>query len=246
MRAPGKIIIIGASSGLGAESARIFARLGWKTGIIARREAPLKELMVQFPENIIYMTADITSATFPSELTSFINTLGGADIIFLTAGTGWSNPALDLEKDILTVKTDVEGFVRVADTAYNWFRKHNPSGQFAAISSVAGTKGIGISASYSASKSFNSTYMEALSQLATIDNLSLTITDIKPGFVRTDLLDPSRNYPLLMHPEKAARQIVRAILRRKNVVIVNRKWKIVVWLWKLIPGVIWRKLKINL
>lgn len=246
MTSPGTVIIIGASSGIGYESARIFASLGWKTGVMARREEPLRELASDFPGKIEFRTTDITSENSVRDILSFIEELGKTDIVFLTAGTGWANPSLNLEKDLMTVKTDVEGFVRVVDTAYGYFRQHNPHGQIAAISSVAGTKGIGISASYSASKSFNSKYLEALSQLSAIDGLHIAVTDIRPGFIRTALLDPSRSYPLLMKPEKAARQIVKAILKRKKIAVIDTRWKIVVAFWRMIPGWLWRKMKIKL
>lgn len=245
MRKPGNVIIIGASSGLGRESAVIFGRSGWKVGAIARRQDLLQSLREEVPGVVATASADVTDDGFVKVLNDMISGFGKVDIIFLTAGIGWNNPGLDIGKDLLTVRTNVEGFVRTVDTAYAYFRDHNPEGQIAAVSSVAGIKGIGISACYSASKSFDSTYLEALSQLARVDKTGITVTDIKPGFVRTALLDPDRAYPLLMTPEEAARQIVRAVIKRKSVAVVNRKWSLVVWLWRALPHFIWRKLKIR-
>jgi len=246
MRAAGKILIVGASSGIGRECARIFCLKGWRVGAIARREEKLREIRQEFPDRVKIATADITSPECTSVILRLIGDLGGVDIIFLTAGVGWSNPSLDMAKDLMTVDVNVKGFVRIVDTAYNYFKNNNPEGQIAAVSSVAGVRGIGISASYSASKSFDSTYLEALAQLARIERLPLTVTDIKPGFVRTDLLDNSRNYPLLMNVREAAALIADAIICRKKVAVINRKWAILVFLWRLLPHSLWRHLRINL
>lgn len=245
MRQPGTIIIIGASSGLGRCTAELFCQKGWKVGAAARREDKLLELKALYPENIHTEILDVNDDSTPGNLMRFIKRLGGADIIFLSAGIGWANPSLELEKDIATVQTNVMGFIRIINTAYNYFKNENPNGQIAAISSVAGTKGIGVSASYSASKSFNSTYLEALAQLARIDETKITVTDIRPGFVRTDLLAPDRKYPMLMTPESAAGSITDAILKRKNACVINRKWAFVVFLWRLVPRRLWTKLKIK-
>ena len=56
-----KIIIIGASSGMGMRVATDFARLGWRVGIAARREAPLKEIKALYPDRVEYMTIDVTA-----------------------------------------------------------------------------------------------------------------------------------------------------------------------------------------
>lgn len=80
--------------------------------------------------------------------------------------------------------------------------------------SIAGTKGLGIAPAYSATKRFQNTYIQCLAQLSAMTRANITFTDIRPGFVDTDLLR-SGNYPMLMRPEKTARMIVDA-LRRKN------------------------------
>ena len=62
----------------------------------------------------------------------------------------------------------------------------------------------------------------------------ITFTDIRPGFVRTDLLKDGRNYPMLMSPQYAALRIANAIDRKKRRAIIDWKYAILVFLWRLI------------
>lgn len=241
-----RIVIIGASSGIGLKTAMRFARMGWYVGVAARRTDNLRALKNQYPRQVEYSEIDITAEDCPERIRELIQRIGGMDVILDCAGTGWSNPQLDIAKETATVRTNAEGFVRVTDTAYRYFADNGISGQIAAITSVAGTKGIGISAAYSATKRFESTYLEALSQLTAVDGADIMITDIRPGFIRTALLDPSRDYPMLMDVDYAADRVVRAITGRKHVAYIDWRWGLLTCLWSLIPSAIWRKLKIKL
>lgn len=240
-----RIIIIGASSGIGLKSALIFASMGWKVGLAARRIEPLQTVKNQYPGNVEFIDLDVDSGDSPDKLETLIGKLGGMDVFFNVAGVGWANPLLETERDVKTVETNAVGFVRMVDTAYRYFSQ-NGGGQIAAITSVAGTKGIGVSASYSATKRFQSTYLEALSQLSSIDGFDLRVTDIRPGFIRTALLDPSRSYPLLMDVDYATKRVVEAIVKRRHVAYIDWRWRLVVTGWKLIPSWLWRRLKIKL
>lgn len=245
MKKPKKVIIIGASSGIGLTMARIYASRGCAVGVAARRTEALIELKRNSPGIKCFRSIDITAETAPAELLGLINDLGGADLIVNCAGTGYLNPQLDQEKDIVTVTTNCLGFTRVADTAFEYLVASG-GGRFAAISSVAATMGLGLSASYSASKRFEATYMQALNQLARLRKSSVRVTDIRPGFIATPLLDPDRHYPMLMKPDKAAARIVRAIDHGKRVAVINRRWRLLTALWHLIPGWLWVRLPIRI
>ena len=107
---------------------------------------------------------------------------------------------------------------------------------------MAGTKGIGHLASYSASKKFQQTYLQALEQLATIEKLQIRFSDIRPGWVRTPLLDPDQNYPMVMDVEYAAPRILKAIRRKARVAVVDWRWNLLVGLWRLVPNALWVKI----
>lgn len=119
------------------------------------------------------------------------------NLYFHSSGIGWQNNSLDIEKELKTVETNGMGFVRMVDTAFNWFaeREHSANSvdkdsavsnssqyRIACITSIAGTKGLGAAPAYSSTKRFQSHYLECLSQQARIRHLNISITDIRPGF----------------------------------------------------------------
>lgn len=234
------IIVIGASSGLGRRVAEIFASRGWRVGIAARRLELLQQIAAAHP-GMEVEAVDVCADDVAARLDALSARLGGADVVFNAAGCGWLNPGLDIDNDLHTARVDVVGFTAVADWAFNHFRSAGRPGHFAAITSVAGVKGLGISASYSASKRYEWEYILALSQLSNNLGLGITFTDIRPGFVDTPLLNTSANrYPMLMSVDHVAPLIVRAIERRKRVAVIDWRWRILTALWKRIPNLVWR------
>ena len=73
---------------------------------------------------------------------------------------------------------------------------------------------------------------------------NITFTDIRPGFVDTDLLR-SGNYPMLMRPEKTARMIVDALRRKKRVATIDWRYRLLVAAWRMIPDCIWERAEIQ-
>lgn len=239
-----RIIIIGASSGIGREVALQFIRRGYKVGVAARRESALQELKTLAPEQVIYSRIDVTDDDAPSKLLELVKELGGLDIFLLCAGIGKQNADLQMDIELSTAQTNVLGFIRMVDTAYGYFREKG-EGHIAVISSIAGTKGLGAAPAYSATKRFQNIYIEALEQLAQMQGLKIRFTDIRPGFVDTDLLGDDKKYPLLMCPEKVAKRIVRAIERCEAVCTMDWRYRIIVFFWRLIPRFIWKRLPIR-
>lgn len=243
MTATKRIIIIGATSGIGYEIAQIYLRLGWRIGIAGRRAERLDQLRSVSPAQIETEQLDVTAPDAPQKLAELIRKVGGMDIFLLSSGVGNQNRMLDPEIELATVQTNAMGFTRMVTAAYNYF-KENGGGQIAVISSIAGTKGLGAAPAYSATKRFQNTYIDALDQLAHMEKLPIVFTDIRPGFVKTDLLK-SDSYPMLMSPEYVARKIVKAIGRKKRRAVIDWKYAILVFFWKLIPDFIWKRLPIH-
>lgn len=272
-----KAIVMGATSGIGMEVASLLAQRGWQVGIAGRRIDRLEEvkrntnlLISESPkaskgEIACYQQIDVTSPEAPSLLLKLIEELGGMDLYFHSSGIGWQNNSLDIEKEMKTVETNGLGFVRMVDTAFNWFAKQsqeqdkgqelsqeqnsdkgkgNDTYRIACITSIAGTKGLGAAPAYSATKRFQNHYLECLTQQAHMRHLPIAITDIRPGFVKTDLIAGS-NYPLQLTPQEVAQQIVNAIERGKTVKTIDWKYSILVSLWRMIPRWIWTRLTIK-
>ena len=236
-----RIVIVGATSGIGLEVARIFLRKGWQVGDAGRRIEALKSLQAEAPQQVEIEPIDITHNDAPQHLEQLINRLGGMDLYFHASGVGNRNTTLNPDIEIATLRTNGEGFVRMITTAFNWFRNHN-GGHIAAISSIAGTKGLGAAPAYSATKRMQNTYLDALAQLARMEHLNIRFTDIRPGFVATALLSDNSNYPLLMSPEKVALNIVQALEHKRRRIVIDRRYALLVFFWRLIPAWLWERL----
>lgn len=244
-----KIVIMGATSGLGLRIAESYAASGWRVGVAGRKEEPMKELKEMFPEQVEWRKIDITQSEAPKELLGLIRQLGGMDVYLHVAGIGYENDDLEIDKDVATVETNVTGFTRMLDAAYGFFRRmsqHGATGfQIAVISSVAGTKGIGKMASYSASKKYQQTYIEALEQLSHQQKVKISFTDIRPGWVRTPLLRDDRKYPMTMSESQVTPLIIKAINRHCRIAVVDWRWATLVAFWRLVPGCLWVRFPIS-
>ncbi len=238
-----RIIIMGATSGLGFEVAKLCIGAGWRVGAAGRNAEALARLRALAPEQVETAVIDITHDDAPQRLDELVGRLGGMDIYFHTSGIGSRNTELRPDIELATLRTNGEGFVRMTTAAFDWFRSHG-GGHIAVISSVAGTRGLGSAPAYSATKRMQNTYIDALAQLARMERLAIRFTDIRPGFVATPLL-AGDDYPLLMQSGPVARRIFRAIRRGKRRIVIDRRYAVLVFLWRLIPAWLWERLPIR-
>lgn len=248
-----RAIVMGATSGIGQEVARLLAANGYEVGIAGRREERLVQMAQATPGIVAYRQIDVTKEDAPMELHKLIEELGGMDLYFHSSGIGWENVALDTDKELKTVETNGVGFVRMVSAAYNWFAEQRAEGaeqrasgkerkaRIACITSIARTRGLGAAPAYSATKRMQAHYLECLSQQARMRHLNIGITDIRPGFVATDLIAGS-HFPLQLKAEDVARTIVRAIERGSEVVTIDWRYRLLVAAWQLIPRWLWVRL----
>ena len=241
-----KAIIVGATSGIGLEVAKLLTNGGWQIGIAGRRVELLQQITENLPNVKTYREIDVTEDTAVRTLHEMIDELGGMDLYFHSSGIGFQNVEFDTDKEDSTVQTNAVGFTRMVGAAFDYFKKNpNRNGHIAAISSIAGTKGLGAAPAYSATKRFQSTYLECLEQLARMEEHNIRITDIRPGFVATALLKDGGSYPLQLNAESVAKEIVSAIERKESVRIIDWKYRLLVFFWRMIPRCIWVRLKIK-
>lgn len=240
-----KIVIIGASSGMGMRIATDFARLGWRVGIAARREDRLKEIKAQYPDRIEYMTLDVAAPDAVDRFYKLIELIDGMDYLLYAAGCGWYDPELDYAHSNDTIDVNVRGFTTIVTAAYRYYRDtaNLHQGHIAAITSVAGVKGIGVSAVYSASKRYQWAFLQAIDQLAHQQHVNVSITDIRPGFVDTPLIE-GHSYPMEMSIDYVAPRIETAMLRRRRVAYIDSRWAVVSAIWRMVPDSLWRRLEI--
>lgn len=228
---------------MGLEVARILLSKGWRLGVAARRMEPLRELQAQYPQQVETAVIDVNDVAAPEHLLELVDRVGGMDLYFHASGIGKQNPSLDPVIELATVETNALGFTRMVDAAFGYMAEKGRGGHIAVISSIAGTKGLGPAASYSATKAFQNTYIEALEQLAATRRLPITFTDIRPGFVDTPMLEGS-DFPMKMNVQYVARKIVRAIERRRHVSVIDWRYRLLVFFWRLVPRFLWRRLRL--
>lgn len=233
-----RAIVIGASSGIGREVAMLLMKDGWTVGVAARREERLKESGAAAWQQI-----DVTQDNATERLRQLIAALGGMDLFFHASGIGKQNRELREDIELATMQTNALGFTRMIGEAYRYFAEQG-SGHIAAISSIAGTKGLGPAPSYSATKAMQNVYLQALEQQAHARGLNIRFTDIRPGFVDTALLSGDFHYPMMLKPEAVAKDIVRAIRNRRHIRVIDWKYRLLTAVWRRIPRCVWRRMKL--
>ncbi|MCZ2459277.1 MAG: SDR family NAD(P)-dependent oxidoreductase [Chitinophagales bacterium] len=236
---PGKIIIIGASSGMGRKMAELYAGMGNKVGITGRRDFMLREVQQQFPENIFTECFDVTQNENISRLESLENKLGGLDILIISAGTGEPGKELKWEWDKQMIDTNVYAFAEIANWAFNFFTRQD-HGHLVTISSVAAERGMGWAPAYSASKSFQTRYFEGLSVKAYRMKKNIDITCIEPGFVKTRMAMGNKLF-WVVPVEKAAKQIIHAIEKKKRKAYISKRWRMVAAAMRIAPYSLYKK-----
>ena len=240
-----RAIIIGATSGIGLEVAKVLAKKGWLVGIAGRRQELLEQILQEHQNIVATEQIDVTQSDAPDHLQTLIENLGGMDLYFHSSGIGYQNVELDMERELATVETNAVGMTRMVGAAFHYFEAHpGQKGQIAVISSIAGTKGLGAAPAYSATKRYVNHYLECLTQLCHIRRLRhISIHDIRPGFVRTALISGS-NYPLQLDAAKVAQQIVKKLEQRRAIITIDWRYRLLVFFWRLIPRWLWVRMRI--
>lgn len=220
-------IVVGATSGIGRELALLLAREGYLVGITGRRLILLEELKFQFPDNFIISNFDITDTIeVTKKLNELTTQLGTLDLLILSSGTGDINDNLDFNIEKRTLDVNIIGFTAIADWAINLFQKQK-SGHFVAITSIAGLMGGNAHApAYNATKAFQINYLKGLRKKIITFKMPIYITDIRPGFVDTDMAKGDIKF-WIAPAEKVAKQILSAIKNKKKVAYITKRWRII-------------------
>jgi short-subunit dehydrogenase len=236
-----KAIVIGASSGIGKGIARLLTENNYKVGITGRRKELLYELKNENTNSYLIKCFDITDTKILEEkLEELTSELGCLDLLILSSGTGDENETLDFEIEKRTIDTNVTGFTCVADWTFNYFQKQK-FGHLVAISSIGGLRGSRQSPAYNATKAYQINYLEGLRQKATRLKISIFVTDIRPGFVNTEMAKGDGLF-WVMPVEKAVRQIYKAIKNKRKVAYITKRWGLIASILKRIPRVLYDKM----
>jgi len=227
-------LIIGASSGIGKELAKLLADDGYKVIITGRREKLLKEIKATNSENFVVKVNDVTDLNTCETLFSDLkNEFKTIDLIVYSSGVGDPNYELTWEKELPTLQTNVISAVKIYGLAYNFFRKQG-FGHLVGISSIASIRGNRHVPAYFASKAFQANYLESLWMKGKRSKAEIYVTDIQPGFVDTSMAIGKTFW--MASTEKATKQIYAAIKSKKKKAYITKRWKLVAFVLKIVPS----------
>ncbi|QZA08627.1 SDR family oxidoreductase [Mycolicibacter heraklionensis] len=237
-----KILITGASSGLGAGMARVFAAQGRDLALCARRTDRLDELKAEltdkFPGIKVAVAAlDVNDHDeIPKVFNQFAAELGGIDRVIVNAGIGKGAPlgSGKLWANKATVETNLVAALVQIESALEMFKSAG-SGHLVLISSVLGNKGVpGVKAAYAASKAGVSSLGESLR--AEYSRGPIKVTVLEPGYIESEMTAKSASTLLMVDNESGVKAMVRAIERETGRAVVPPwPWAPLVWLLRRMP-----------
>jgi len=235
-----KAIIMGASSGMGKELAKILSGNDYIVGLAARRIDLLDELQKGLPNKSFIKQIDISKPEDAEiKFKEMISEMDGVDLVVISSGYGDLNSKLKWPIEKATIDVNVTGFALIAGIALQHFMDRG-SGHLVGISSIAALRGQRSAPAYSASKTFVCNYLKGLRHIAIKSRKPIFVTDVQPGFVKTPL-SRGNNLFWISTAEKAASQIYDAIVKKKKHAYITKRWRIVAWLLKIVPDWIYNK-----
>ena len=243
-------IVVGASSGVGAEIARQLASRGCAVALLGRRAAELQAVAAQIAAagrgRAITRAHDVREhEQVPALLEELIAELGGLDLLVYAAGI--MNLPREGEYDAVRDRDEVTvnllgAMAWTAPVAARFEAKR--AGTIVAISSIAGERGRRTFPAYSTSKAGLSTWMEALRNR--VSRHGVNVVTVKPGFMDTRVLDQVERKPkgaLLTSPERGAELILAAARRGGSPsVFIPWTWWLVAMVLRHMPSRIFRRL----
>jgi short-subunit dehydrogenase len=234
-----RVLIVGASSGMGKALAALYAQKGDIVGITGRRGALLEEIRESAPNRIHTASYDVREMDNPAKLDELVARMGGMDLCIISAGIGTIDKDLNWEIDTDTMDTNVRAFTQVCHWAFRYFAKQG-KGHLANISSISSYRGNSYAPAYSASKAYQSNYLEGLHMKAQRMGLDIIVSDILPGFVQTKMAQGNKRF-WVAPVDKAAAQIKAGLDAKKFRFYVSRRWAIIAWAMKWVPGWIYHR-----
>ncbi len=242
-----RAVVVGASSGIGEAIARKLAQEGYLVALLARRKETLDSICAEINQEAGESIAsayghDVTAYDeIPVLFQQVLKDLKQIDVFVFVSGiqhkVGFSE--YNFEKDREMIEVNLLGAMAWMGQAAAFFERMG-AGHLVGISSVAGDRGRVGSPAYNTSKAGMSTYLEALRNRLTRSGVH--VLTVKPGFVQTVLLEGAKSTFGVISPEKAAKDIWRAIRRRKQVIYTPGWWRWMMLAIRHTPSFIFRRL----
>ncbi|MDW7534726.1 MAG: SDR family oxidoreductase [Candidatus Nitrotoga sp.] len=230
-----RVVISGASSGLGLALAHHYIKQGAKLGVLARRADLLQKLFGHLPQQVHRYSLDIRdSSAMQAAAQDFITHVGAPHIVIANAGISigtLTEYADDIDVFQQIMDTNVLGTVKTFQPFLIPMREAR-YGSLVGIASVAGCRGLPGAGAYCASKAALISYMESLR--VELHGSGVRAITICPGYIRTPMtaLNPY-TMPFILPAEEAAHRVAWAIHSGRSFTVVP---------WQM--GLVWRMLKL--
>ncbi len=231
-----KVVISGASSGIGEALARHYGREGHVLGLLSRRRPEV--------ESAAFYSVDVSDAHAVSAAASdFLGRFGAPDLVIANAGisSGAQAEALeDVEKLRRILEVNVVGMAATL-AAFAPAMRSRGSGTLVGVASVAGFRGLAGSSAYSASKSAAITWLESLR--VEMRGSGVAVVCICPGYIDTPMTQVNRfRMPFLISADEFARRMARAVEAKRRLAVIPWQMAAVSLLLRAAPGWLYDRL----
>jgi decaprenylphospho-beta-D-erythro-pentofuranosid-2-ulose 2-reductase len=243
-----KILIVGATSAIAEQCARVWAQQGHALCVVGRSAAPLNaiasDLKTRGASFSQALTLDVRSLDAHAGMVEqAVQVLGGLDIALIAHGTltdqdrAQTDPAYALD-EICTNGTSVISLMSVVGERL----ATQGTGCVAVISSVAGDRGRESNYVYGSAKALVTAFASGLRQR--LSKRGVQVLTIKPGFVDTPMTAHLPKGALWAQPEQVALEIIQAIEKKKHVIYTPGFWRLIMLIIRHIPEAVFVRLKL--
>ena len=233
-----RVLITGASSGIGAALARHYAGADTVLGLVARRRTELDALAAALPGRTEVFALDVAdAAALQDAAAAFATAHGAPDLVIANAGisvgTAADDPA-DVAKLRRVLEVNVCGLAATL-AAFAPSMRARGSGTLVGIASVAGFRGLPGAGAYSASKAAAISWLESLR--TELRGSGVSVVTVCPGYIDTPMTRVNRyRMPFLLSADEAARRIARAIEAKRRLAVIPWQMALVSMLLRAAPG----------
>lgn len=233
-----RVVISGASSGIGLALARRYLERGAEVAVFARRAEPLQVLAAEFPGKVFAYALDVRDApALRRAADDFMARAGVPDVVIANAGVSRGTLTefaedLDVFQQIMDI--NVQGAVNTFHSFLQAMRAAR-RGRLVGIASVAGFRGLPGAGAYSASKAALISYLESLR--VELRGSGIKVITLCPGYIKTPMtaVNPYP-MPFILDVEEAARRMVKIIERGSSLAVVPWQMAWVGWALKRLPN----------
>jgi short-subunit dehydrogenase len=244
-----KILIIGASSALAHETAKLFARDGAELFLVGRTPEKLavvaSDLKVRGAQRVETYLLDLSDlALHQAMLDQALATLGELDMLIIAHGTLGDQRKCEqsVEETLKEFHNNCTSVISLLTISANYFAQRR-RGCITVISSVAGDRGRKSNYVYGTAKAALTTFLQGLRNR--LSSAGVTVVTVKPGFVATPMTAHMKSGLLTASAQAVGQGIYEAMMKKKDVVYLPWFWQPIMLIVKSIPESLFKRLSLE-